>query len=406
MAARRGNIAIRTIIFIVVTTVVLIWYFNPGPVRITISKETTHILGPVNEDGTVDYIAYLNAKHSEGVTKENNAAIPLIEIFGPNLLLDNGPKICEILEIDFPSKDGKHFTNLNAYIKKALSDKEVKAWSDRKNLKKATTKPWNTKQHPIIAEWLQTNDDALNATLIAIQRTAYYIPGVASSESESLAIMSPPTVILYATMANALCARAMLKLDSGDTTGVWADLTAARHLARRVGSGYTVTEGVAALAIERRTCFAIDAMAGSEKLGSTQARAFLTDMQRMGPLPDIADSIDQAERFLTLSGLILVACENKRRRSVEWDRILLRTNAWYDSLVTASRQKTFKARAEALADHKRRFDEFEARVSQPRSFLKTIRDRFNDPTAEIGDTLIPLLLPTLVVTWHKYDDVF
>jgi hypothetical protein len=108
-------------IFVAVLVVALVfgahlaiqWANKPasGPIRITVSKETTHILGPVNADGTVNYMAYLNAKHSKGVTKENNAVIPLIEILGPDFPTDEASgKICEILKIEPPAKGRKYFT--------------------------------------------------------------------------------------------------------------------------------------------------------------------------------------------------------------------------------------------------------------------------------------------------------
>ncbi len=44
-------------------------------VKITVGKDTTYITGPLNADGTVNYVAYINAKHSKGVTPRNNAGI-------------------------------------------------------------------------------------------------------------------------------------------------------------------------------------------------------------------------------------------------------------------------------------------------------------------------------------------
>jgi len=43
-------------------------------VDIVVSPQTTYITAPVNADGTVNYVAYLDARHSEGVTADNNAA--------------------------------------------------------------------------------------------------------------------------------------------------------------------------------------------------------------------------------------------------------------------------------------------------------------------------------------------
>ena len=428
MAGKRWKKTLLWIFAIVPVALLLGVYLSiyrppTGPIRITISKETTHILGPVNEDGTVNYVAYLNAKHSKGVTKENNAAIPLIGIFGPDLLPDEGRKICDILKIEFPSKAKKYFIPLEDYIDKTLSHEDAEAWEDRDELDEVTTRPWKPGQYAVIAGWLKANEEALNATLIAMERPRYYVPAGSLDPDESVITLVLPDTRRYIEMGNALAARAMLKLDSGDTTGAWGDVIAVRHLARRVGSGYSLVEGIAALAIERRACSAIRALAGSGKLTGAQARAFLGDMQRLGPVPDLADMVDECERFFMLECVMMLArttyqdgleglrdtIDNMsgreeeanppprapRRVSLEWDRILLRMNPWYDSFVAAARQKTFKARSEALDAHDRRTERFFPSVYEQRSFLQSISRYFRDPTDGIGDVLISLFLPSI-----------
>ncbi|MDP6546571.1 MAG: hypothetical protein QGH60_21545 [Phycisphaerae bacterium] len=423
---RRRRIFVVVLVAAVLLGVYLSIYRPPsGPIRITISRETTHILGPVNEDGTVNYVAYLNAKHSKGVTTENNAAIPLIEIFGPDLLpKDTDGEIYKILKIEPPAEDGKYFVALDDYIEKTLSNEDAEAWEDEHDLDKVTTKPWKPKQYPVIAEWLKANDDALDAMPVAMQRTDYYMPTGSLGPDESMVSLSLPNVRSCLDMGNALAARAMLKLDSGDAPGAWVDLMSARHLARRVGSGYSLIESLVAIAIETTACSGCRAMAGSEKLTDTQARAFLIDMQRLGPLPDLVDTIDKAERFFMLDCVMMLAratyqgglvglrdaLDNMdgtgeqqadppttapRGGSLEWDKILLKMNPWYDSFVAAARQRTFKTRTEALAAHDLRSEELSVSVYKSRSFLHSVLKHFRDPTDEIGDILVSLLLPSI-----------
>jgi hypothetical protein len=83
----------------------------PGP-KITISRETTFVTGPLRPDGSVDYLAAINERYSKGVTPDNNAAVPLLQVLysvgpngkddggrnwslesNPNLLKDQQPKI-------------------------------------------------------------------------------------------------------------------------------------------------------------------------------------------------------------------------------------------------------------------------------------------------------------------------
>jgi len=377
----------------------------PGRIRLTISRKTTHILGPVKKDGTVNYMAYLNAKHSKGVTKANNAAIPLIKIFGPDFLPPmERRKICEILKIEPPSKGGKYFITLDDYIEKTLSNEDATAWKKRDHLTKATTKAWKAKQHPVIAGWLKVNNGTMKATLVAMRRAGYYMPLVSGDpKDESMITLALPDVLSYRNMGNALVARAMLEFDSGDTRSAWADLMAARHLARRVGSGYSMTECFVAMAIEAKTCSGCRAMAGSGKLSGAQARAFFADMQRLGSLSDIVDVIDEGERFAKLDMVMMMARTASKKglkgivdpkgavegmtprvRSLEWDEVLMKMNPWYDSFVAAARQKTFKARTTALAAHDRRGKEYEKPIERLHSLMEFLLMHYGDSAIQKG----------------------
>ena len=58
---------------------------------IKISKETTYITEPLDDQGYVDYVAALNAKLKEGVTRENNSAVLYLQAMGPAVLDDEWP---------------------------------------------------------------------------------------------------------------------------------------------------------------------------------------------------------------------------------------------------------------------------------------------------------------------------
>ncbi len=66
---------------------VLAWVFWPvsaPPLRI--ARDTTYLTGPLNSDGTVNYLAALNQLLSDGATPENNAAIPIFQALGPEMI--------------------------------------------------------------------------------------------------------------------------------------------------------------------------------------------------------------------------------------------------------------------------------------------------------------------------------
>ncbi len=54
--------------------------------KIVIGKETSRITEPLDAEGYPDYVAAINERLSEGVTKDNNAAVLLVEALGPEII--------------------------------------------------------------------------------------------------------------------------------------------------------------------------------------------------------------------------------------------------------------------------------------------------------------------------------
>src|SRR5829696_8894778 len=75
-----------------------------------VEKGTTYFLGPLRKDGTIDYVVAINDRLSEGVTRENNAAAPLMEA----LTADGVTQV-------------KHYAQLRAKLGMAAAGKEAGA---------------------------------------------------------------------------------------------------------------------------------------------------------------------------------------------------------------------------------------------------------------------------------------
>ena len=89
-------------------------------VNITVSRETTYITGPLNADGTVNYVAYLNAKYSKGVTPQNNAMVLLARAIGPKawsrgFSTDFGERAFKAMGVAPPPHEGDYFITLDTY---------------------------------------------------------------------------------------------------------------------------------------------------------------------------------------------------------------------------------------------------------------------------------------------------
>src|SRR6056297_1141348 len=59
----------------------ILWAWPLGPVELEIGPETTYLTEPLRDDGTVDYVAALNARGEEIPHGENAAAV-LVRVIG------------------------------------------------------------------------------------------------------------------------------------------------------------------------------------------------------------------------------------------------------------------------------------------------------------------------------------
>ncbi|MGA2259294.1 MAG: hypothetical protein ABSG53_31865 [Thermoguttaceae bacterium] len=98
----------------------------PGDLQhalMTISKETTYITGPLRKDGYVDYIAALNQRFREGVTPENNAAVPFLKAMWPaEIDRKYRDEYCRMLDIRPLPEKGDYFVTIEKYVAKVPND--------------------------------------------------------------------------------------------------------------------------------------------------------------------------------------------------------------------------------------------------------------------------------------------
>ena len=131
---------------------------EPPPSPFVVGKETTVISGPLHEDGTPDYVTAINERQSKGVTSENNAFVAWLEVAGTDNISE---KIREQMLKMCGAKEGpSQWTKL---VENATRD----------DLSKAAKQVWDANDFPLVAEWLEKNDTALDKTKEAFSRGKY-----------------------------------------------------------------------------------------------------------------------------------------------------------------------------------------------------------------------------------------
>ncbi|MCD4823363.1 MAG: hypothetical protein K8S55_02045 [Phycisphaerae bacterium] len=271
----------------------------PTKVNITISRETTYILGPVNEDGSVNYLEYFNNKYSRGVTKENNAFVLLLTAIGPKSIDKRVlAGILTRLGMESLPAKGEYFINLYNYAPALKHKKKV-----NKQFDKAKNGPWSAKDYPILADWLKANEKPLALAQKAAQRPRYFAPMVYSSDFAPLLDLYLLSCNRVKRVAGAMICRAMLKYGSGDIDGAWVDLLTAHQIGQYVGQGpFEYIFGHWASNLARRGMAKI---AVSGKLTAKQARRFLAEYNKLPRLDRFAEM--ENRRLCTLDTISFLA---------------------------------------------------------------------------------------------------
>lgn len=337
----------------------------------TITKETTHITEPLFEDGFPNYAAALDRQMKKGISPDDNAFIPLIQIVGPNEIAEKlRPQLAEKLGMPPLAADGKYFVTSGEFQKKLAAEKPAdgEAFSDQ--LDRATNRPWTDQDAPLIARWLEANEKSLADLPKALERKHYYAPILMQHERDSLFMALLPYLQPMRDLNRALLARGLRRVAAGEIEKAEADSLAMHRFARHVARGGFLIDYLVGLAIEAMAVKLDTSIAHHGKLSATQAKAFAAELAKLPELPQTADKFE-VERFGYLDAVSLLIregpekldamtglAEQKRetpavkeilRHAVEWDQTLKIGNQTYDQLVAAAKIANWKERWPAVA---------------------------------------------------------
>lgn len=370
--------------------------FTPG-------KDTTYVTGPLDADGCVDHPAALNARLAEGVTPGTNANVLLWKALGPRPEGGAGmpAEYFRLMGVAPPPDDGSYFASLADHERRAgvtgLYDQAAAA----------AKAPWAADRYPHVAAWLKANEAPLAVVLEAANRPKYFnplLPTVKDGKSNGLISCLLPSVQKSRELVLALTARAMLRAGSGDPAAAWQDLMACHRLARHVGRGGTLIEGLVAIAVDAVTCRADVGLLAAPNLDPKFLRACLADLRALPPVVDFPRTLDQGERFMTLDavmnlhrhgpagadgGLGANLLRGLGGAGIDWDPAFKLANRTYDRMVAAAKLPTRAERGKA-------FDELERDLAGLRRKPGDAPPRSAKEVGEqIGKVLMGLLAPAV-----------
>lgn len=396
----------------------------------TFGKDTTVITQPRLPDGRPDYLGWLNARYGKGVTKDNNAAVLLVEVFGADLLPEKGrAEVCRLLGIDPPPAEGQW---------KPLP---FSAEADRQWVRSWQGGPWKPAELPIADAWLDTNLPALAKIIEASGRPRHFVPLMAEAPALPMLTLQITSIAKHQQACKALCARANRSAGQGRPAAAWRDLLAAHRLGVLLEQQPSLLGQLVGIAVRDQ------ATAASTRLmtAGTFRPPLLHRVQRELPSQSfcrtVPRALDELERCYFLDNATLMArdAEGTRRvlsklwemaealrpleekgipdhwanikpggpvarallracKSADWDAVLRRGNAFYDYQVRIMRETDLDRRekmAEALANSVARL-KAEIKLSPWGEGAQTLEKRAKGGSAQtrwVGSMLLGTLLP-------------
>ncbi len=394
--------------------------------KFTIGKETTYVTGPVDEDGYIDYATALNERLGKGIKPQDNANVLLWKAFGPRPGGEKiPPEFFKWMGMQQLPERGDYLIDLTQYMREHL---KIEPPSERVNtileqLDRAMRRPWTPNEYPDIAGWLKVNEKPLAVVVEAVKRPHYFSPLVPTKAKQGFAETIGALVTSVQgcrAVATALTARAMFHLGQGRPTEAWQDLLACHRLARLVGRGGTLLEGLVGLALGAIASNAELVFLDATKLTEKQLRACLRDLQSLRSIPPAADQLDLCERFMFLDAILMShrhgiqylesvpggpppkAPDPKVEqllKDIDWDPVLRNGNRWYDRLVAALRVKERPEREKQLNRIEEDLKALQKSVPEGGGLAKLLLEK-DTPRAR-GEVFVGVLISRLVPSVRK-----
>ncbi|MBV9125600.1 MAG: hypothetical protein JO112_19800 [Planctomycetes bacterium] len=390
-----------------------------GQGHFTIGKDTTYVTGPLDADGYVDYAAALNKRLNKGVTPANNANVLLWKAIGPH---PEGatmpPEFFKLLSMAAPPANGQYFIPLAQFLKEDLKIETAQEMEAVLNqLTPAMERPWTAKDFPALASWLKANEKPLAVVTQASERPRYFsplVPPPLNQQPAGLFVIPLPEVQTCRQLATALLARAMFRLDQGDTDGAWQDLLACHRLGLLVGRGATLIEGLVGLAIDATASRGELAFLDRARPDARRLKTCQRDLEALPPLPSMADKVDLVERFAYLDTILMMDRQGARflegfagkgaeanlftdllLKDIDWDPALREGNRWYDRLAAAMREKDRAAREKKLEEIDKELKALRTRTMGYGGLARMFLAGPSEQGKAMGDALICLVAPAV-----------
>lgn len=288
----------------------------------TLSKQTTVLTEPIDEEGFVDYLTALNNRTAEGVTPENNFEIVFREVMGDRNLEEIAEEYYRLLGVA-PSNDSENrFLSLDDYLlEKYPGDSNKSERSKFRNqLYELQSKPWSEAEHPLCAEWLKRNERVLEKISVGAKRSRNFCPLVvpASEKSSEAKLISVhlPSQEERREVVLALCLRSANRLHAGNDDESLEDLRTIQRIASLTSQTEHSIEWLSAVAFDATARKGEIVYFNHAKNRQERLREIANEIDRQEEMPSPFHTVDRYSRYMFLEAMTKVYCQPETLKDI------------------------------------------------------------------------------------------
>lgn len=363
---------------------------------IKLGKETTFITEPLADDGLPNYALAILEQQRKGVTPQNNAAVVLWQQLGR-----------------IEGMTGKEFALLCAEIGlDNLPEGQLRFPSSEpdfaETIKEFHSHPWQNSDNPMLATWIEQNNDRIDALADACRRQHFYSPSIsylANPESE-LFIAQHNEVDAMRMVAKILSLRACSHLGSGEVEAGLQDVQALVRWSRHAASNRSVVHQLVAMAMKTIAYNLLQHTLNDRSVQPALANEIARFLDDHSWDSTLADAVNYGERFQQLDWTLRVltvrlggtsSAEGLTKREGEkFDKewVLEVTNRRYDRIVDELLTKDIRLRFTRLRATEAEMRKLTQKAKEPTRIAAGFLSR--KVRSEImADNLTGVMLPAL-----------
>lgn len=409
-----------------------------GP-TIEVGPSTTRVLGPLDADGYVDYIAALNLELGKGIKRDENAAVLILQSMGK---CEGNPTVTNLIrkELGLPEwKPGDlDFITLSEFaadLSQGETDPMIRGQRSQQMFDQNTAameRPWVNADFPEMSALLDRNAEALKLLRTGVLRPKYHRPYARVNADDMLVSILLPDIQESRDFARQLSMRAMRHLGHGRVAEARDDIQTMHRLGAHISAGGTLIEGLVGIAIDSIATMAGNRWAAHPLTTPQEIAAYRAALQTI-PVPGhFTRQLDTAERFMGLDACQALARGRLSRAkllgndelglfgpndknalvrpdqlfeafvglSVDWNTTMETMNRQYDTLVQIGNAANPRERDQLLAALDLSLKTQRAETATVKTLVTNVLGGSKYRGTTVGKTLGQLLLPAVTQVYE------